>query len=159
MSIRKLVQTWYLKEALSLPSGLLQVGIAWQGNPSFPGDRQRSIPLTHFGRLAQVDGIRLISLQKGPGTEQLPGIAGKFAVLDLESRLGDGSQSLMNVAAIMKNLDLVISCDTAIAHLAGALGVPVWLALPLVPDWRWLLLREDSPWYSDDAVVSAKAGR
>ena len=125
--------------AAIVPADRLRVGIAWQGSPTFTDDRQRSIPLTQFGQLAQVPNVNLISLQKGPGTDQLRILAGQFTVHDVEARLGDASQSFMQLAALMKNLDLVISCDTAVAHLAGALGVPTWLALPLVPDWRWLL--------------------
>jgi len=123
------------------------VGIAWQGNPTYRADRQRSIPLAHFARLAQVPGVQLLSLQKGPGTEQLRALSGQFPVVDLDSRLDEASGAFMDTAAVMKNLDLVISSDTAVPHLAGALGVPVWLALPYVPDWRWLLEREDCPWY------------
>jgi tetratricopeptide (TPR) repeat protein len=124
-----------------------KIGIAWQGRATYLYDRERSLPLAHFGRLAQVAGVQLISLQKGSGTEQLAALANKFSVIDLESRLGDDNDSFMNIAAIIKNLDLVICCDTAIAHLAGALGVPVWVVLPYVPDWRWLLRRQDTPWY------------
>jgi len=123
------------------------VGLAWQGSPTYRYDRQRSIPLAHFARLAKAEGVQLISLQKGPGTEQLGALAGQLPVLDLGSRLDEGSGAFMDTAAIMMNLDLVISSDTAIPHLAGALGVPAWVALPLVPNWRWLLEREDSPWY------------
>jgi tetratricopeptide (TPR) repeat protein len=122
-----------------------KIGIAWQGNPSFARDVTRSIPLIHFAPLARIEGVRLISLQQGPGTEQLE--ADPFPIIDLGTRLDKKSGAFMDTAAVMKNLHLVISCDTAIAHLAGALGVPVWLALPYVPDWRWLLEREDSPWY------------
>ena len=125
----------------------LRVGIVWQGNPKYSGDRQRSIPLTRFASLAGITGVRLFSLQKGPGTPQLAGIEGKFRIVDLESRLGDDNESLTNIGAIMKHLDLVVTCDTAIGHLAGALGVKVWTALPHVPDWRWMLHREHSPWY------------
>ncbi len=123
------------------------IGIAWQGNPNYRGDRQRSIPLAQFAPLAALPGVQLVSLQKGPGTEQLRAGAGQFPVLDLESQLDETSGAFMGTAAVMQNLDLVITSDTAIAHLAGALGVPVWVALPFVPDWRWLLDREDSPWY------------
>ncbi|HYV39536.1 MAG TPA: tetratricopeptide repeat protein [Gemmataceae bacterium] len=121
------------------------VGIAWQGDPSYRHDCQRSIPLSQFAPLANVEGVQLISLQKGFGIEQLA--ANPFPVRDLGNQLDEKSGAFMDTAAIMKNLDLVISSDTAIAHLAGALGVPVWVALPFVPDWRWLLDREDSPWY------------
>jgi tetratricopeptide (TPR) repeat protein len=124
-----------------------KVGIAWQGNPRYARDRQRSVRLTHFARLARLEGICLISLQKGPGTEQLHEGENPFGVIDLSNELDMSTGAFMDTAAVMKNLDLVIAPDTAVAHLAGALGVPVWLALSYVPDWRWLLEREDSPWY------------
>jgi tetratricopeptide (TPR) repeat protein len=124
-----------------------KVGIAWQGSPTYRYDRQRSIPLAHFARLADIKGVQLISLQKGSGIEQLDKLPDRAGILDLGSCLDTPSGPFMDTAAVMKNLDLVICSDSAIAHLAGALGVPVWLALPLVPDWRWLLEREDSPWY------------
>lgn len=124
----------------------VRVGIAWQGRPKHPLDRQRSIPLAEFAPLAQ-GGIHLISLQKGPGSEQLDALRGRFAVLDLGRRLDDATGAFMDTAAVLTNLDLVVTADTAVAHLAGALGVPVWLALSFLPDWRWLLDREDTPWY------------
>ena len=120
-----------------------KVGIVWQGNPKFRLDRLRSAPLTEFAPLARVPGVHLFSLQKGPGAEQLAPLTDRFPVTDLGSNLDD----FVDAAAVLKNLDLVISVDTAIAHLAGALGIPVWVALPFAPDWRWLMGREDSPWY------------
>jgi tetratricopeptide (TPR) repeat protein len=125
----------------------LRVGIAWQGSPTYRGDRRRSIPLKHFEPLTLLPGVRLISLQKGVGSEQLPPLADRFGITDLGSTLDESTGPFMDTAAVMKNLDLVVASDTAIAHLAGALGVPVWVALPFVPDWRWMLQREDSPWY------------
>jgi hypothetical protein len=122
----------------------LLVGIAWQGDPTFRSDRQRSIPLTCFAPLVQVQGVKLISLQKGPGTEQLREMKD---VQDLGNRLDEAAGPFMDSVAILQSVDLVVCSDTAVAHLAGALGVPVWLALPVVPDWRWLLQRSDSPWY------------
>jgi tetratricopeptide (TPR) repeat protein len=139
-----LVQKWRQEIA---PLGGFKVGIAWQGNPTYRYDRQRSIPLALFGLLAQVPGVQLISLQKGPGTEQQQGLTGQFPLVDLGNELDESSGPFMDTAAIVKNVDLVISSDTVIAHLAGALAVPVWVALPVVPDWRWLLEREDSQWY------------
>jgi hypothetical protein len=124
-----------------------KVGIAWQGNPLCPGDRERSIPLAHFEPLARIPGVRLFSLQKGPGTEQLPSVAEAWPVVDFGDELDSEGGAFLDTAAIMKHLDLVITSDTAAAHLAGALGVNVWLALQFVPDWRWLLDRSDSPWY------------
>jgi tetratricopeptide (TPR) repeat protein len=124
-----------------------KVGVAWQGNPDFRSDIYRSIPLRCFANLAQVDGVHLISLQKGPGIEQLDAWPGLNAPLNLGNRFDEEAGPFMDTAAIMHDLDLVICSDSAVAHLAGALGVPVWVALPRVPDWRWLLEREDSPWY------------
>jgi len=111
----------------------------WQGSPTYRRDRQRSIPLEQFAPLAQLPGVELVSLQKGPGTEQLGAVADRFAVTDLGSQLDASSGPFLETAAVMHNLDLVIAPDTALAHLAGALGVPVWLALPFAPEWRWLL--------------------
>lgn len=124
-----------------------KIGIAWQGSPSYPGDLHRSIPLRHFAPLAQVPSIRLFSLQKGLGTEQLSEVNGRFDVVDWSDRLDETTGAFMDTAAVMHCLDLVITSDTATAHLAGALGLRAWVALPLSPDWRWLLDRTDSPWY------------
>src|SRR5262249_23681904 len=129
------------------PLRALKIGIAWQGNPRYPEDRSRSFRLAQFEPVAQLECVRLFSLQKGPGAEQLAAVTDLFPVTDLGSQLDETTGAFMDTAAVMKNLDLVITSDTAIAHLAGALGVPVWVALPQVPDWRWLLGREDSPWY------------
>jgi hypothetical protein len=136
----RLIARW--REQLS-PIGGFKIGIAWQGNPDNKRDRFRSIPLLQFAPLAGIAGVRLLSLQKGPGSDQLAVVADRFAVTDLGPQLDD----FLVTAAVLRNLDLVITADTAIAHLAGALGVPVWVALPVAPDWRWLLGREDSPWY------------
>lgn len=124
-----------------------KVGIAWQGSPHFHADRQRSIPLASFAPLARVPGVRLISLQKGPGAEQIGQLAGQFEVIDFGAELDQASGPFMDTAAMIAGLDLVVTADTSIAHLAGALGVSVWIALSVSPDWRWLLHREDSPWY------------
>ncbi len=123
-----------------------KVGIVWQGNRDYAFDRFRSIPLTAYAPLADVPGVTLVSLQKGHGSEQLAELQGRFPVLDLAASL-DTAGAFTDTAAVMSNLDLVVSSDTAAAHLAGALGVPVWLAVAKHPEWRWLLEREDSPWY------------
>ncbi len=121
-----------------------RVGIAWQGNPARREDAGRSIRLEHFLPLASVPGVRLISLQKDTGTEQLT--AG-MTVETLGENFDRGPDGFIDTAAVMMNLDLVITSDTAIPHLAGALGRPVWVALRAVPDWRFMLERTDSPWY------------
>jgi FkbM family methyltransferase len=123
----------------------LNVGIAWQGNPKHKQDRQRSILLARFERLAQVSGVRLCSLQVGPGAEQLSDLGDRFPMIDLGGQFD--RTSLEDAAAAVVALDLLITVDSAMAHLGGALGVPVWVLLPYAPDWRWLLEREDSPWY------------
>jgi tetratricopeptide (TPR) repeat protein len=125
--------------------GALNVGIGWQGNPAFPQDAHRSIPLAAFAPLAAVPGVRLYSLQKGFGSEQLA--TATFPVEDLGSALDPGGGAFTDTAAAIAALDLVIASDSAIVHVAGALGRPVWTLLPLVPDWRWLLGRADTPWY------------
>jgi tetratricopeptide (TPR) repeat protein len=125
----------------------LKVGVAWQGNPRHKWDRYRSFPLAQLESLAQIEGVTLVSLQKGPGSEQLAQFAGHFPVLELGPELDAGESAFVDTAAVMCCLDLVVCCDTAAAHLAGALGVPVWVALAAIVDWRWLLGREDSPWY------------
>jgi tetratricopeptide (TPR) repeat protein len=124
-----------------------KVGIVWQGSPQFSGDRQRSIPLANYSPLAKVRGVRLVNLQKGPGLEQLSDFAESSPIVDFSDEVDTLAGAFMDTAAIMKNLDLVITSDTATAHLAGALGVNVWLALQRVPECRWMLEREDSPWY------------
>jgi tetratricopeptide (TPR) repeat protein len=139
-----LVERWRLELA---PVRGFRVGIAWQGNPAHLWDRQRSVPLAAFEPLARVPGVRLLSLQKGTGTEQLAEVAGRFPVLALGGTLDGAAGAFMDTAAVLRNLDLLVTSDTAIAHLAGGLGVPVWVALSASPDWRWMLEREDSPWY------------
>jgi Tfp pilus assembly protein PilF len=129
------------------PQGGFKIGIAWQGSPGNTGDRYRSFPLRHFESLARMEGVKLVSLQKGQGTEQLTEqLQGQFPILDLGDRL-DAAGAFLDTAAIMMNIDLVITVDSAVAHLAGALAVPVWVPLSIAPDWRWLLERADSPWY------------
>jgi len=120
-----------------------RVGIVWQGSPTNVNDRWRSVPLERFAPLSEVPGVSLISLQKGFGSEQLRGWTGQGSPLDLAAEFTD----FADTAAVLKCLDLVITVDTSVAHLAGALGVPAWVALPFAPDWRWLLERQDSPWY------------
>jgi hypothetical protein len=90
--------------------------------------------------------VQLVSLQKGPGEEQLAEVQGCFSVIDFGPRL-DAAAAFVDTAALIANLDVVICSDSAVAHLAGALGAPVWIALPFAPDWRWLQDRQDSPWY------------
>ena len=123
-----------------------KIGIHWQGSLAYSNDRHRSMPLSHFKALAQVPGVQLISLQKGAGTEQIAPLSKSFSVIEFAD-MDDEGGAFVDTAAVMKNLDLVITSDSAVAHLAGAMSVPVWVALGFAPEWRFLLDREDSPWY------------
>jgi Glycosyltransferase family 9 (heptosyltransferase) len=116
--------------------------------------------LIHFEKLAAIPGVRLISLQRAYGAEQIRELDGRFPIIDLGAEADPDRTMMEDTPAIMMGLDLVITPDTALAHLAGALGVPVWIALPSSPDWRWLLDREDSPWYPTARLFrQSKRGR
>jgi hypothetical protein len=139
-----LVERW--RQELSGVGGF-KVGICWQGNPRHPWDRHRSLPLEEFAPLAEVPGVRLVSLQQGAGAEQLRALAGRFPVVELPPALDGTAGDFADAAAVLRCLDLVVSADTAAAHLAGTLGVPAWVALSAIADWRWRVRRKDSPWY------------
>jgi tetratricopeptide (TPR) repeat protein len=138
-----LVEQW--KTRLAAMGGF-KIGIHWQGNPQSPLEPRRSIPLAEFAPLA-LEGVSLIGLQKGFGIEQIPAAKSQLQLVDLGGELDEAHGAFMDTAAIMRNLDLVITSDTVTAHLAGALGVPVWLPLSCDPDWRWMHERCDCPWY------------
>ena len=124
-----------------------KIGIVWQGNPDPEADRARSMPLEAFAPLAEVAGVRLISLQKGVGEEQLSLLPPSMRVETLDADFDAGPDAFVDTAAAIASLDLVVTCDTSIAHLAGALAAPVWVALKSDAEWRWLTGRADSPWY------------
>ncbi len=124
----------------------IRIGIAWQGSQKYQGDAHRSVPLRAFAPLAELPGVRLISLQKGYGAEQLRDVPGHWDIVDFGARL-DADGAFLDTAAILAHLDLVVTSDTAVAHLAGALGIEVWMAVSMAADWRWMRGREDSPWY------------
>jgi Flp pilus assembly protein TadD len=128
---------------LSIAHGALNVGLVWAGNPDHRNDRKRSLRLDQLSPLAGVKGVRFISLQKGRPAGQLQSPPPGMDLVDAGAELAD----FADTAALIARLDLVITVDTAVAHLAGAMGRPVWVLLPIAPDWRWLLEREDSPWY------------
>lgn len=144
-----LVEYWrnQLNQAREQLGGKFRVGISWQGNPDHQADAFRSFPLKQFEPLAAITGVNLISLQAGHGMEQLSKWKGGSPIRYLGDQIDKSSGAFMDTAAIMKSLDLVITTDTALAHLAGAIGVPTWVVLGYTPDWRWLLDRSDSPWY------------
>ena len=149
------VQSW--GERLRPFSGF-KIGLNWQGNPTFHGDKFRSIPLRYFAPLAQVPGVRLFSVQKGPGLDQVATNWEQVPMTVFDDLASDGT--LHDTAALMQHLDLVITSDTAVAHLAGALGRPTWVLLARNSDWRWLIDRPDSPWYPTMRPLSpVDAGR
>ena len=135
-----LVQAW--RDKLSGITGL-RVGLAWAGSPQHMNDRNRSLALSTLAPLAAVSGATYMALQKGPSAAQAATPPAGMRLVELGTELGD----FADTAAVIANVDLVIAVDTAVAHLAGALGKPVWLLLPFAGEWRWLLDRSDSPWY------------
>jgi len=120
-----------------------RVGIVWSGNVTSKVDRGRSIPLAAFAPLAAAIGAPLIALQKRYGLDEIQSAGMELIQLGEAYEAGD----MADTAAVIQSLDLVVACDTSVAHLAGALGAPVWLAINAVGDWRWLTERTDSPWY------------
>lgn len=126
------------KWAARIRTGPLGVGVVWAANPQYYNNAARSVPAGHLLPLARRPGVRYWSLQVGPAAAEIPP-----GILDLSDELTDFGET----AAVISQLDLVITVDTAVAHLAGSLGVPVWLLLAYACDWRWMLDREDTPWY------------
>jgi Flp pilus assembly protein TadD len=126
-----------------------RIGIAWQGSRRTYIDRWRSFPLDQIAPLATLPGVCFVSLQKGTGLDQLQSLAGQFPIVELPGSVdgADGERDFLDTAAVASQLDLIVTPDTAVSHLAGSLGLPCWLALSFVADWRWLKERADSPWY------------
>jgi tetratricopeptide (TPR) repeat protein len=124
-----------------------KIGICWQGNPAGNVDKGRSIALAKFSALSQIPGVRLISLQKNYGLDQLERLPDGMRVETLGEEFDSGPDAFIDTAAVMTNLDLVVSSDTSVPHVAGALGRPTWVALQYLPYWAWMLDRSDSPWY------------
>lgn len=124
-----------------------RIGICWRGAPEGQSDGGRSPPLAALLPIARLPGVRLISLQMGYGLEQLQMLPPGMNVETLGDDFDQGPDAFLDTAAVMESLDLVIGIDSAITHLAGAMAMPVWVALQRVPDWRWQLERSDSPWY------------
>lgn len=131
-------------QLLNMGADRLKVGIVWSGSVTFANNRRRAVEAQRFLSLARVPGVQLYSLQKGPREKDLDGAGAGSLVLDLCPYLGD----FADTAAILKKLDLIIMTDSAVAHLAGSLGVPVWNLLCYTPYWLYLSERQDCPWYS-----------
>ena len=127
-----------------LTKDTFKVGICWQGSKN-KIDFGRSFSLSLFEGISKLPDVELISLHKGEGEEQIKDI--NFNLFTLGNDFDAGDDAFVDTAAVMINCDLIITSDTAIAHLAGALGCQTWVALQKIPDWRWMLDRNDSPWY------------
>lgn len=126
-----------------LPKGGFRIGIVWRSSKS----EERSLPLACYAPIARLPGVKLISLQMVHGLEQLQQLPEGMSVTTLGPQFNGGPDNFVDTAAVIQNLDLTISVDTSVAHVAGALGLPVWLILDAVNDWRWMQKRKDTPWY------------
>ncbi len=124
-----------------IPKTNFNIGIVWAGNQFHQADKKRSTQLEWFENISNINHVKLFSLQKGERTKEIS--SAKFEIVNLEARLND----LSDTAAAIENLNLILTVDTSVAHLAGALAKEVWLLLPFYPDWRWQLNKEFSPWY------------
>lgn len=138
---RSIIHRW--REKLHGQNSRLKVGLVWSGNPKYKADQSRSFDLATFMPLARLEDITFYSLQKGKAAEQIKNPPDGMKIVDYMDEVID----FEDTAGLIINLDLIISVDTSVAHLAGALGKAVWTLLPFSPDWRWMLNREDSPWY------------
>ena len=137
-----------------IAQGRKTVGLVWQGRPTHPNDRMRSVALGHLTRLLELDNILPVSLQVGAGREQLAQHPLKSRVFDPTGELKDFSDT----AALISGLDCVVTIASAIAHLTGGLGRPGFVMLPKAAEWRWLRERPDSPWYPTLELVRQDAG-
>ena len=166
----ELALAWRRRLEAIVPAGdAVRVGVCWKGSPDNPRDRERSLGLDRLEPILRLPGIHGFGLQVGSGRHEVATPPPGVAFTDLSDDLAAGPDSFVDTAAAITALDLVITVDTAVAHLAGALGRPVWILLPYAPDWRWALGRDDSPWYPtarlfrqpapgavDDAVDAAR---
>jgi hypothetical protein len=133
-----------------------KIAICWQGSAQSRLDYGRSFPVALFKNISQIKGVRLISIQKNYGTEQLENMLPDIWIEKIAEDFDIGENAFLDTAAIMKSVDLIITSDTSLSHLAGALGLPNWLLLKRIPDWRWMLDRSDSPWYPNHKLFRQK---
>ena len=126
-----------------IPAGYRRVGIVWAGRPTHNNDRNRSTDLAALAPIAALAGVALVSLQKLPAAEQAGRYYGRAPLVNIGAEI----ETYDDTMALLENLDVLVTVDTSVAHLAGAMGRPTWIMLPRAPDWRWLLDRCDSPWY------------
>jgi tetratricopeptide (TPR) repeat protein len=137
------VANWTERLRRLAPHSQRKIGIVWAGRPTHNNDRRRSSKLADFAPLAALPGVALVSLQKGPSADQAGRYFGRAPLINIGAEVRDYDDTM----ALLESLDLVVTVDTSVGHLAAAMGKPVWILLATSPDWRWLLDREDSPWY------------
>jgi Tfp pilus assembly protein PilF len=137
------VAAWRDRLDATLPPGLKRIGLAWTGRPTHPNDRRRSVRLARLLPLIQAGPAAFVSLQKPLPDVDREAMRAFNGMTDFSNELTDFGET----AALMQNLDLVITVDTSMGHLAGAMAKPVWIMVPKAADWRWMLNREDTPWY------------
>ena len=134
---------WAARLAELVPPGLRRVGLVWAGRPTHRNDGERSVDLDDLAPLARLEGVALLALQKGARVKHAGRYFGRAPLLNLGAEIADYDDTM----AVLDELDLLVTVDTSVAHLAGAMGRPTWIMLPTAPDWRWLLGRGDTPWY------------
>jgi tetratricopeptide (TPR) repeat protein len=137
------LELWHQRLNGQVPAGLRRIAIAWAGRPTHNNDINRTIKLEQLAPLAALEGVALISVQKGPATAQIAGYQGRAPLIDLDKQIEDFDDTM----AVLHEVDLLVCVDTAVGHFAAGMGRPVWTMIPYAPDWRWLLGRGDSPWY------------
>jgi len=139
----ELVKEWSEKLGRLVPKGKKRIALVWAGRPTHKNDKKRSLKLTQFAPLFAREDIAIITVQKGDTIAQVGGYYGRAPLVNLGPEIGD----FLDTMAILQSVDRLVTIDTSVAHVAGASNVPSSLVLPFAPDWRWLLNREDSPWY------------
>lgn len=137
------VAQWKERLDAVLPAGMKRIAIAWAGRPTHNNDRNRSINIDMLAPFAQIPNAVFVAVQKGPAVAQIPQWKGPAPIVGLDAQI----ETFDDTAAILQHMDLLCCVDTSLGHLAGGLGRPAWIMLPYAPDWRWLMHREDSPWY------------
>jgi Tetratricopeptide repeat len=146
---------WAERLATLSPESYGRIGIVWAGRPTHTNDDNRSVALSAFAPLAKLPDTTLVSLQKGATQSHIGTYWGRAPLINLGPEIHDFADTM----AVLESLDLLVTVDTSVAHLAGAMGKPVWIMLPYAPDWRWLLGRNDSPWYPTARLFRQSASR
>jgi hypothetical protein len=144
---------WRGRVASFGPKSHRKIGLVWAGRPTHSNDRNRSVRLNRLRPVLNVPGVTFVSLQKGRGLDEAGSYYGRAPLVNLGASMND----FADTAAVIDALDLVITVDTSVGHLAGAMGKPCWIMLPFAPDWRWLLQRTDTPWYPSVRLFRQRA--